>query len=265
MNKILLRYLIYFSIFICFVQIMESAPLQGAFAKVGLKMNFESLGTYAPLFLSVLLIDITYRIGKRQNEIAEQQKEVASRQNEISEQQRILQEEQYKLDKYNTIKDMHRHLCELRRVSEIILTNTVHYIASQCEQDHKEFLLTQISIVENIRERIFQDEADYLLRYGKERDMADAEGFTHLLVHLLTDIKYFDRKDLRGRQYIAEYGFGQAITVIRKSNEEKVELIKHLANDKELSDILDEFLVEYNMLFVNEGCVLKQIQQEYAE
>lgn len=74
MNKILWRYLIYFGIFICFVQIMESAPLQCAFAKVGLRMNFESLGTYAPLFLSALLIDITYRIGKRQNEIAEQQR-----------------------------------------------------------------------------------------------------------------------------------------------------------------------------------------------
>lgn len=76
MNKLLWRYLIYFGIFICFVQIMESTPLQDAFAKVGLKMNFEALGTYAPLFLSALLIDITYRIGKRQNEIAERQNQI---------------------------------------------------------------------------------------------------------------------------------------------------------------------------------------------
>ena len=78
---------------------MESAPLQGAFAKVGLKMNFEALGTYAPLFLSALLIDITYRIGKRQNEIAERQ--------------RLLQEQQYKLDKYKHYEGLYKNLKEL--------------------------------------------------------------------------------------------------------------------------------------------------------
>ena len=251
MNKLLWRYLIYFGIFICFVQIMESAPLQGAFAKVGLRMNFESLGTYAPLFLSALLIDITYRIGKRQNEIAERQ--------------RLLQEQQYKLDKYNTFKEMHRHLCDLRRVAQIILNNVTHFIASQCEQEFKEYLLAQEEEVVKIRENIHNDEADYFLRYGKERGMANAEGFTHLLVHLITDIKYFERKDLKGTKYIEKYGIGQLITVINKPIEEQIELIKTLANDKELGLFLDEFLVEFNMLFVNEDCVLKQIQREYAE
>lgn len=251
MNKILWRYLIYFGIFICFVQIMESAPLQDAFAKVGLKMSFDSLGTYAPLFLSALLIDITYRIGKRQNEIAERQ--------------RLLQEQQYKLDKYNTFKEMHRHLCDLRRIAQVILNNVTHYIASQCQQEHKDFLLEQIKEVEKIRENIHNDEADYFLRYGKERDMADAEGFSHLLIHLITEIELFERKDLKGTKYIERYGFGEAVTVINKTIEEQIELIKILANDKELGMFLDEFLVEFNMLFVNEDCVLKQIQREYAE
>lgn len=258
MNKILWRYLIYFGIFICVVQIMESAPLQCAFAKVGLRMNFESLGTYAPLFLSALLIDITYRIGKRQNEIAE-------RQNQIAEQQRILQEQQYKLDKYNTFKEMHRHLCDLRRVAQIILNNVTHFIASQCEQEFKEYLLAQEEEVVKIRENIHNDEADYFLRYGKERDMADAEGFTHLLVHLITDMKYFERKDLKGTKYVVDYGYGQMARVINKTMEEQVDLIKLLANDKMLASLLDEFMVEFNMLFVNEDCVLKQIQREYAE
>lgn len=251
MNKLLWRYLIYFGIFICFVQIMESAPLQGAFAKIGLRMNFESLGTYAPLFLSALLIDITYRIGKRQNEIAEQQRKI--------------QEAQHKLDKYNTFKEMHRHLCDLRRIAQVILNNVTHYIASQCRQEHKDFLLEQIKEVEKIRENIHNDEADYFLRYGKERDMADAEGFTHLLVHLILEIKAFERKDLKGTKYIERYGFGEVVTVINKTIEEQIELIKVLANDKELGLFLDEFLVEFKMLFVNEDCVLKQIQREYAE
>lgn len=110
MNKLLWRYLIYFGVFICLVAVLESAPLQGAFAKIGLKVNFGSLGTYAPLFLSALLIDITYRIGKRQNEIAErqnqiaeQQKEVATRQNEITEQQRKDMEYKFYRDLYTVV------------------------------------------------------------------------------------------------------------------------------------------------------------------
>lgn len=265
MNKILLRYLIYFGIFICFVQIMESAPLQGAFAKVGLKMNFESLGTYAPLFLSALLIDITYRIGKRQNEIAERQNELAKMQNEIAEQQRILQEQQYKLDKYNTFKEMHRHLCDLRRIARIILNNVTHYIASQCKIEYKECLLELEKEVKIIRDNIHNDEADYFLRYGKERDMANAEGFTHLLVHLILEIEAFERKDLNGTKYVTEYGYGQMVGVINKTMEEQVDLIKLLANDKMLASLLDEFMLEFNTLFVNDNCVLKQIQREYAE
>ena len=259
MKKLWIRYLIYFGVFIGFIQLLEYP------ANRWLCLDVEAIGAYAPLFLSALLIDITYRIGKRQNEIAEQQKDVATRQNEIAEQQRKIQEAQHKLDKFNSFREMHRHLCDLRRIAQIILNNVTHFIASQCQPEHKEYLIELKQEVEKIRANICNDEADYLLRYGKERDMADAEGFSHLLVHLITEIELFERKDLKGTKYIEKYGFGEAVTVINKSIEEQIELIKTLANDKELGMFLDEFLVEFNMLFVDENCVLKQIQREYAE
>lgn len=73
MNKILYRYFIYFVVFIFLVQLIENDQFQLWLASCGFRISLEPLGTYAPLFLSALLIDITYQIGKRQNRIAEQQ------------------------------------------------------------------------------------------------------------------------------------------------------------------------------------------------
>ena len=73
MNKILYRYFIYFVVFIFLVQLIENNQFQLWLASCGFRISLEPLGTYAPLFLSALLIDITYQIGKHQNRIAEQQ------------------------------------------------------------------------------------------------------------------------------------------------------------------------------------------------
>lgn len=154
MNKILLRYLIYFGIFICFVQIMESAPLQGAFAKVGLKMNFESLGTYAPLFLSALLIDITYRIGKRQNEIAERQ--------------RLLQEQQYKLDKYKHYEGLYKNLKELQRREEefrVLVNSSMCHLFFNLGRDSLEYAINEMR---SLKKRIEDDEAAFSLKLPNE-------------------------------------------------------------------------------------------------
>lgn len=96
MSKLLWRYLIYFGIFICFVQLSEYA------ANRWICLDVEAIGTYAPLFLSALLIDVTYRIGKRQNEIAELQ--ITIQKQQIASQEYQLYHKLYKTVK--TIKNI---------------------------------------------------------------------------------------------------------------------------------------------------------------
>lgn len=124
-NKLLLRYLVYFGIFICFVQIIESAYLQELLAQIGLSINLEPLGTYAPLFLSVLLIDITYRQGELQNKIAEQQRKI--------------QEYQYKLDKYKHYEGLYKDLKELQKrllMDKIFIqSDIINRIKKECAID----------------------------------------------------------------------------------------------------------------------------------
>lgn len=179
MNKILWRYLIYFGVFICFVQIMESAPLQDAFAKVGLKMDFESLGTYAPLFLSALLIDITYRIGKRQNEIAERQ--------------RVLQEQQHKLDKYKHYEGLYKNLKELqRKLTEfkIFVNSSMSQLYFCLGRDGLEYAINEMR---TLKKCIEDDEAAFSLKLPNENfcfdDIIDVFNRCEWIVDMVSGYK----------------------------------------------------------------------------
>lgn len=149
-NKLLLRYLVYFGIFICFVQIIESAYLQELLAQIGLSINLEPLGTYAPLFLSVLLIDITYRQGELQNKIAEQQRKI--------------QEYQYKLDKYKHYEGLYKDLKELqKRLSEF----KRHVNSGMCHLYYnpgRNIIEHAISEMRTLRKRIDDNEASFSLK-----------------------------------------------------------------------------------------------------
>lgn len=87
MNKTIQRYLIYFCVFICFVQIVECPQVHNLFSKIGIEIDFSPLGQYASLFLSAVLIDVTYRIGIRQTEIQNKQLEIQRHQIDVAEYQ----------------------------------------------------------------------------------------------------------------------------------------------------------------------------------
>lgn len=74
-NRIV-RFLVYFAIFLSVVQIAGRTEVQVWLASHGWNFNMELIGNYAPLFLSILLIDVTYQIGKRQNQIADEQSKI---------------------------------------------------------------------------------------------------------------------------------------------------------------------------------------------
>lgn len=171
MAKLLYRYLLYFGVFIVIVQMLEYSGTQELFAKYCFKFNSEALGTYAPLFLSVLLIDVTYRIGKRQNEIAKQQVSI--------------QQQQYLLEKFNNYKDLHRNIYHLEQVSQIIYMHIYSYHTSTFGAFDKNQIDNLIKELDVIERNIDNDQADYLLRYGENAVMLDtAEYIAHIQVLL---------------------------------------------------------------------------------
>ena len=64
----------YFCVFVTLIQIFERDSVKLFFEEnLQMSFRFDSIGLYAPLFLSALLIDVTYRLGKRQNELVARQ------------------------------------------------------------------------------------------------------------------------------------------------------------------------------------------------
>ena len=60
--------------------------------------------------LSILLWYTSRKLGKRQNEIAEQQAELQKQQNEFVKQQIEIQQQQYKIENFNNYRDLHRDI-----------------------------------------------------------------------------------------------------------------------------------------------------------
>lgn len=179
MNKLLWRYLIYFGIFITLVQLFEYNGTQELFAKCGFRVDFSPLGTYAPLFLSALLIDITYRIGKRQNEIAQ-------RQNEIAEQQTTLQKEQYQLDKFNAYGELHQALYRLEYLSHQVLPQIYKYLTSTWGEFDKQLIEKTIAELEKLESHLSKEEANYLLRHGENHVIKEISAYCALASTILT-------------------------------------------------------------------------------
>ena len=66
-------YFVYFVVFITLIQISEIEFVKiFCEEKLRMRFRFDLIGIYAPLFLSTILIDVTYRLGKRQNELVTQ-------------------------------------------------------------------------------------------------------------------------------------------------------------------------------------------------
>ena len=122
MNKLVLRYLIYFGVFVCFVQIVECPQVHNLFSKIGIEIDFSHLGEYAPLFLSMLLIDVTYRIGIKQTEIQNKQLE--------------LQKHQIDVEEYQLYRKLYRVLRVVKDTPHHLLYLIYHYLEDDFSHEH---------------------------------------------------------------------------------------------------------------------------------
>jgi len=251
MNKLLWRYLIYFGIFITLVQLFEYNGTQELFARCGFKVDFSPLGTYAPLFLSALLIDITYRIGKRQNEIAEQQT--------------ILQKEQYQLDKFNAYKELYRCLFGLKRFSQYILPKIYDYIMSGCSEEDLKGLAEFEKEVGEIRDNFERCEADFDLRVGKELDMKDVLGYIQITQYLILKAQCLRFNGEKPQMPIEEFIKQRSTFRLDYKIEQQAQHIKELTPNAYLANSIDFFVSEYIRLFEGEKDILTQLKRLYNE
>ena len=244
MFPLLLRYMLYFGVFVLLVRLPQMLNL------TWLKIDIEMMASCAPLFLSVLLIDITYRIGKRQNQIAEQQAE--------------LQKRQYKIEKFNNYKDLHRDIYKCKCMFEAILPKIYeHFVAVEREMQNNsiEDHLEQITkLLSDVQSRV----SDAMLRGDKQLDVQAVlnllGGAGSLLIYA-TQIAPRGMNTFDWRTTIVKGAeFKETLTI-----EEQATCISGLAKDPNLKAGVDLFVKDYKAIFVGKNNILAQLQRLYNE
>lgn len=211
-------------------------------------------GALMSVYVSILLWWTTRKIGKRQNEIAE-------RQNEIAEQQTEIQKQQCEIAEYEIYKEMHRDVYKLYQYTRLVLPVIYDYFASKTAKDQ----ITKVEDLEKIfcdlANKIAVDEADFVMRKGKNKEINEAFIFASLVEFLLGIIPAYVKKDRPEQSDI------MALNMARmqyKTDEDWIKAIApHAPNDDVLKATISQFIEEKNRLFESEDNLLVKIRTLY--
>lgn len=204
--------------------------------------------------VSVLLGYVTYRLGKRQNQIAEQQAELQKQQIEI-------QKRQCEIEEFDIYKEMHRDVYKLYQYTRLVLPVIYDYFASKTAKDQ----ITKVEDLEKIfcdlANKIAVDEADFVMRKGKNKEINEAFIFASLVEFLLGIIPAYVKKDRPEQSDI------MALNMARmqyKTDEDWIKAIApHAPNDDVLKATISQFIEEKNRLFESEDNLLVKIRTLY--
>lgn len=243
MSKLLWRYFIYFVIFITMVQVFEYIGTQELCARWGFEINFAPLGVYAPLFLSVLLIDITYRIGKRQNEIAEQQ---------------------YKIAKFDNYRDLHRNLYKSKCMLESILPKIYEYFVAADRDVQKNSIDDYFGQLTELLFSIQNGVSDVMLRGDKQLDVQAVLDLVGNVGHILIAATQKAPVGMNSWDWVTTLIKGADFRE-KLSMDEQVECLFSLSKDPNLKAGMELFVKQYKEVFEGENNILVQLQRLYNE
>lgn len=207
-------------------------------------------GIIMSCLVSLFLGYITYKLGKRQNQIAEQQTE--------------LQKRQYKIEKFNNYKDLHRDIYKCKCMFEAILPKIYEYFVAverEMQNNSIEDHLEQITkLLSDVQSRV----SDAMLRGDKQLDVQAVlnllGGAGSLLIYA-TQIAPRGMNTFDWRTTIVKGAeFKETLTI-----EEQATCISGLAKDPNLKAGVDLFVKDYKAIFEGENNILAQLQRLYNE
>lgn len=243
MQRIIIRaiYIILFAVLVCFNIHREDS---------GISIDIAPLGTYATLFLSVLLIDVTYNIGKRQNEISKRQNEIA--------------EQQYKIAKFDNYRDLHRNLYKSKCMLESILPKIYEYFVAADRDVQKNSIDEYFGQLTELLFSIQNGVSDVMLRGDKQLDVQAVLDLVGSVGHLLIGATQKAPVGMNSWDWVT--------TIIRSGEfrenltmDEQVECLFSLSKDPNLKAGMELFVKQYKEVFEGENNILAQLQKLYNE
>ena len=209
----------------------------------GISIDIAPLGTYATLFLSVLLVDVTYGIGKRQNQIAEQQ---------------------YKIAKFDNYRDLHRDIYRCKCFLEAVLPKVYEYYIAVDRDIQKNSVDDYFAKLTELLFSIQNGVSDIMLRGGKQlnvekvRDLLSGAGAI-LMYAEAHPVSRINTRDFLATLYMGAE-FRETCTM-----EEQMQFINKLVKDSNLKQVMELFVKQYKEVFEGENNILAQLQRLYNE
>lgn len=206
--------------------------------------------------VSVLLGYVTYKLGKRQNQIAEQQAELQKQQIEI-------QKRQCEIEEFDIYKEMHRDIYKLQRYSNLVLPMIFGYFASDTAKDQAQRVEELEKVFDELSNKIAIDEADFVLRKGKNKDIKDAYDYACFVAFLLGIVPAYVKNNRPEQSDLDKLNQLR----IQNGNNSDQEWLKALApylpNNAQLKATIDKFIEEKHLLFDTENNLLERIRKSY--
>ena len=233
----IIRYVVYFVLFALF------AFFHIHFEDKAISIDLSPINTYATLFLSILLIDVTYSIGKRQSDIAERQ---------------------YRIEKFNHYRDLHRDIYKSKCFLEAVLPKVYEYYIAVDRDIQKNSVDDYFAKLTELLFSIQNGVSDIMLRGGKQlnvekvRDLLSGAGAI-LMYAEAHPVSRINTRDFLATLYMGAE-FRETCTM-----EEQMQFINKLVKDSNLKQVMELFVKQYKEVFEGENNILAQLQRLYNE
>lgn len=198
--------------------------------------------TVLPIVLSIVMLDVTYRLGKQQAELQKQQCQIAE---------------------FDIYKEMHRDIYKLQRYSNLVLPMIYCYFASNTAKDQAQRVEELEKAFDELSDKIAIDEADFVLRKGRNDEISDAYNYACFVVYLLGIVPAYV-KDNRPEQADLDKLNQLRFKNCNNSDREWLEAIApYLPNNEQIIGVMGKFVEEKYLLFNAEDNLLERIRRSY--
>lgn len=200
--------------------------------------------------LSILLWWSSRKLGKRQNEIAEQQAE--------------LQKQQYKIDKFNLYKDLHRNLYKSKCMLESILPKIYDYFVAADRDVQKNSIDDYFGQLTELLFSIQNGVSDVMLRGDKQLDVQAVLDLVGNVGHILIAATQKAPVGMNSWDWVTTLVKGADFRE-KLSMDEQAECLFSLSKDPNLKAGMELFVKQYKEVFEGENNILAQLQKLYNE
>ena len=212
-----------------------------------LTLSVSITGAFLSFYVSVCLWWTTRELGKRQNEIAEQQTELQRLQCEISE--------------YEIYKGIHRDVYNLSKQSNLVLPMIYCYFASNTAKDQAKNVADLERVFGEIHDKLTTDMADFALRKGNSDLIDEAYLFACFVEYLLGLVSTYTKENRPEQSDVEFLNYNRMRFTSDEDHWEAAKL--YIPHNDILRKLVNKFLDDKKRLFEAENNLLEKIQASY--